>query len=101
MTLLSGYSIIPVAPARRSAGMMSRTTDSSTMTSRATHFASAWPEMVGVCSAAEALPFPERRFDLILSHEVLEHVADDRIAAVSDHHGHEHPVDEMRMLCAA
>ncbi len=36
--------------------------------------------LIGVCSAAEALPFPDRRFDLILSHEVLEHVADDRQA---------------------
>ena len=31
-------------------------------------------------AAAEALPFADRSFDLILSHEVLEHVADDRRA---------------------
>jgi SAM-dependent methyltransferase len=31
-------------------------------------------------AAGEALPFPEAAFDLILSHEVLEHVADDRAA---------------------
>lgn len=29
-------------------------------------------------AAGEALPFPDSRFSLILSHEVLEHVADDR-----------------------
>ncbi len=34
----------------------------------------------GVCAAGEQLPFPACRFDLILSHEVLEHVADDRQA---------------------
>jgi SAM-dependent methyltransferase len=34
----------------------------------------------GVCGAGEALPFPAQHFDLILSHEVLEHVADDRQA---------------------
>lgn len=32
-------------------------------------------------AAGEALPFPAGAFDLILSHEVLEHVADDRLAA--------------------
>jgi len=30
-----------------------------------------------VNAAGEALPFPEATFDLILSHEVIEHVADD------------------------
>jgi SAM-dependent methyltransferase len=30
------------------------------------------------CSAAENLPYPNTYFDLILSHEVLEHVDDDR-----------------------
>ena len=31
-------------------------------------------------AAGENLPYPDNRFDLILSHEVLEHVADDRLA---------------------
>ncbi len=31
-----------------------------------------------VCGASEHLPFPSDSFDLILSHEVLEHVDDDR-----------------------
>ncbi|KPL82381.1 hypothetical protein SE15_09410 [Thermanaerothrix daxensis] len=31
-----------------------------------------------VCGAGEALPFPAHTFDLVLSHEVIEHVADDR-----------------------
>ena len=33
-----------------------------------------------VCAAGEHLPFPPAYFDLVLSHEVLEHVADDRQA---------------------
>lgn len=33
-----------------------------------------------VNGAGEYLPFPDDSFDLILSHEVLEHVADDRLA---------------------
>ena len=32
------------------------------------------------CAAGEQLPFPSDCFDLVLSHEVLEHVADDRRA---------------------
>lgn len=32
-------------------------------------------------AACEALPYPDGFFDLVLSHEVLEHVADDRAAA--------------------
>jgi SAM-dependent methyltransferase len=33
-----------------------------------------------VCAAGEGLPFPDATFRLILSHEVLEHVQDDRAA---------------------
>lgn len=33
-----------------------------------------------VCAAGENLPFAEDSFDLVLSHEVLEHVSDDRAA---------------------
>lgn len=33
-----------------------------------------------VCGAGENLPFPSSTFDLVLSHEVLEHVQDDRQA---------------------
>lgn len=34
-----------------------------------------------VCAAGEELPFPDDSIDLILSHEVLEHVRDDHAAA--------------------
>jgi SAM-dependent methyltransferase len=34
-----------------------------------------------VCAAGETLPFPSNYFDFVLSHEVLEHVRDDRQAA--------------------
>jgi SAM-dependent methyltransferase len=34
-----------------------------------------------VCAAGESLPFPDQSFDVALSHEVLEHVQDDRRAA--------------------
>lgn len=33
-----------------------------------------------ICGVGEHLPFPDGSFDLILSHEVLEHVQDDRLA---------------------
>lgn len=33
-----------------------------------------------VCGAGETLPFSANYFDLVLSHEVLEHVSDDRLA---------------------
>ena len=33
-----------------------------------------------ICAAGERLPFPDEQFDLILSHEVLEHVKDDHQA---------------------
>jgi SAM-dependent methyltransferase len=33
-----------------------------------------------VCGAGEGLPFPDGAFDLVLSHEVIEHVQDDRAA---------------------
>jgi SAM-dependent methyltransferase len=33
-----------------------------------------------ICAAGESLPFPADWFDLVLSHEVLEHVSDDRLA---------------------
>jgi SAM-dependent methyltransferase len=35
-----------------------------------------------LCGQGEFLPFPDQTFDLILSHEVLEHVKDDRGAIV-------------------
>lgn len=35
-----------------------------------------------IVSAAEALPYPDDYFDTIISHEVIEHVADDRLAAI-------------------
>jgi SAM-dependent methyltransferase len=35
-----------------------------------------------LCAAGESLPFPRESFDLILSHEVLEHVEDDRQAVL-------------------
>lgn len=34
-----------------------------------------------LCAASEYLPYPASTFDLILSHEVLEHVQDDALAA--------------------
>lgn len=40
----------------------------------------ALPKVRILCAAGEELPFPEGSFSLILSHEVLEHVLDDRQA---------------------
>ncbi|MFO1540534.1 MAG: class I SAM-dependent methyltransferase [Chloroflexota bacterium] len=34
-----------------------------------------------VCGVGEALPYPDARFDLVFSNEVIEHVADDRRTA--------------------
>ena len=43
-----------------------------------------------VAAAGEAIPFPSTTFDFILSHEVLEHVQDDRVS-----------IEEMvRILCS-
>jgi SAM-dependent methyltransferase len=39
------------------------------------------PEAQLELAACEALPYPANHFDLVLSHEVLEHVNDDRLAA--------------------
>jgi SAM-dependent methyltransferase len=38
------------------------------------------PEAQLDLAACEALPYPQNSFDLVLSHEVLEHVSDDRVA---------------------
>jgi SAM-dependent methyltransferase len=38
------------------------------------------PNAAILCAAGEALPFPDSFFSLIVSHEVLEHVQDDRAA---------------------
>jgi SAM-dependent methyltransferase len=43
-------------------------------------YQSAQPAHTVTNSAGEALPFPANHFDLVLSHEVLEHVRDDRQA---------------------
>jgi SAM-dependent methyltransferase len=45
---------------------------------RAVEAARRGPHML--CGAGEALPFADASFDLVLSHEVLEHVSDDRQA---------------------
>lgn len=47
---------------------------------RASQAAGQWPNIVR--AAGEHLPYPQGQFDLILSHEVLEHVEDDRQAVV-------------------
>ena len=38
------------------------------------------PNATTICAAGEELPFPAETFSMILSHEVLEHVQDDRLA---------------------
>jgi len=49
---------------------------------REAHTRAAQTQNASITNAAgEALPFPDGSFDLILSHEVLEHVRDDRLAA--------------------
>ncbi len=45
---------------------------------RVQHPVAALPALV--CGACEALPYPSGSFDVVLSHEVLEHVQDDRQA---------------------
>ena len=44
--------------------------------------AQAVPQAKLQLAACEALPYPDNFFDLVLSHEVIEHVTDDRAAAV-------------------
>jgi SAM-dependent methyltransferase len=39
-----------------------------------------FPNAQILCAAGERLPFPAQAYDLVLSHEVLEHVQDDRLA---------------------
>lgn len=48
--------------------------------SRARQAASRAPSALVLIAAAERLPYAPRAFDLVLSHEVLEHVRDDRTA---------------------
>ena len=55
MTLFSGYSMIPSAPASKRLGMMSRTVLSSTITSIATHSSSSRLDKVGLLSAGTAI----------------------------------------------
>lgn len=49
-------------------------------TARAKAAADAVPNAIVARAAGEALPFPSTSIDLVLSHEVLEHVDDDRLA---------------------
>ncbi|MCC7352933.1 MAG: class I SAM-dependent methyltransferase [Anaerolineae bacterium] len=45
---------------------------------RVTEAATIVPDVCFAVAAAEALPYTDGSFDLVLSHEVIEHVADDR-----------------------
>jgi SAM-dependent methyltransferase len=56
------------------------------------------PQSPVVCAAGEHLPFAAGSFDLVLSNEVIEHVADDR-AAVSEMARALHPGGRLVLFC--